>query len=363
MSLFPRPRRASRTWAARKRTGIGCALAAACWAASFGAEAQVDRRDVPLAAQPQQRFDSGQDVQPIYEGWRRSADGSIILHFGYLNRNYREQPAVPVGPDNRFSPGDPDRGQPTYFHPRTHRFQFSTPAPPGMGTAFEDGLVWTIRRNGSEQTATAWLQPEWEIDEDTIIKNTGLGFGRSKAEWRANRPPRLAVEAAQPAAAVGRPLVLTAVVEDDALPSALPPQTAAGGTGQAIVGVPALTPPAGAPAAPDNVVWRRRPRPARNGLSLLWVVYRGPAGAEIDPPDFQRAVPEREVEPAGTQARRYPSIGPRSAASTAVAGDGWTSATFEATVTFSRPGTYVLRAFASDAMRLTPADLTVTVTP
>ena len=44
-----------------------------------------------------------------------------------------------------------------------------------------------------------------------------------------------------------------------------------------------------------------------------------------------------------------------------MAGDGWTSATFEASVTFSEPGTYTLRAFASDALRLTPADLTVVV--
>ena len=324
-------------------------------------EAQVDRRDVPIVAQPQQRFDAGQDVQPIYEGWERNPDGSVTLHFGYLNRNYREQPSIPVGPDNYFSPGDPDRGQPAYFYPRTHRFQFAVQAPAGMGTAFEDGLVWAVRHNGSEQTATAWLQPEWEIDADTIIKNTGIGFGRGKDEWYANLPPRLTVEAARSSVAVGQPLVLTAFVEDDELPGGLPPQPAARGTGQSVSGVPALTPPPGAPGVPDNIKWYQRPRPPRNGLSVHWVVYRGPAGAVIEPPDFQRAVAEHEVEPTGTQARRYPSVGPRSAVSTALAGDGWTSATFEATVTFGRPGTYTLRAYASDAMRLTPADLTVTV--
>ena len=325
------------------------------------ADAQVDRRDIPLVAQPQQRFDTGQDVQPIYEGWQRNPDGGYTLHFGYLNRNYREQPGIPVGPDNYFSPGDPDRGQPAYFYPRTHRFQFSVQAPADMGTAFEDGLVWTVRHHGSEQTATAWLQPEWEIDEDTIIKNTGIGFGRGKDEWYANRAPRLAVEAASATVAVGEPLRLTAVVEDDELPSKLPSQRAARDTGQSRAGVPALVPPPGAPLVPDNIKWYQRPRPARNGLSVHWVVYRGPAGAVIEPPDFQRAVAEREVEPTGTQARRYPSVGPRSAVSTALAGDGWTSATFEATATFEVPGTYTLRAYASDAMRLTPADLTVTV--
>ena len=33
------------------------------------------------------RFNSGQSVQPIFEGWSRLPDGSFNLHFGYLNRN------------------------------------------------------------------------------------------------------------------------------------------------------------------------------------------------------------------------------------------------------------------------------------
>ena len=40
------------------------------------AEAQVNPRDVPIVTQPQQRFDGGQDVQPIFEGWTRNEDGS-----------------------------------------------------------------------------------------------------------------------------------------------------------------------------------------------------------------------------------------------------------------------------------------------
>ena len=82
---------------------------------AVGASAQVRSRDLPIVAQPQQRFDRGQDVQPIFEGWTREADGSYLFHFGYLNRNYREQPSIPIGPDNYFSPSDADRGQPAYF--------------------------------------------------------------------------------------------------------------------------------------------------------------------------------------------------------------------------------------------------------
>ena len=357
--LRRRPMVTSVLRAARRPEVRWAAVAAALAVATVApARAQVDPRDVPVAAQPQQRFETGQDVQPIYEGWQRRPDGGIRLHFGYLNRNYREQPAVPVGPDNFFAPGDPDRGQPAYFYPRTHRFEFAVDVPGDMGTAFEDGLVWTVRHNGSEQQAIGWLQPEWEIDEDTIIRNSGLGFGRPKEEWYANRPPTIAVAAA-PAAAVGETLTLTATVEDDPLPGPLPPRPSRGASRR---GVPALSPPAGAPEVPDNIPWYVRPRPPRNGLSVHWVVHRGPADATLEPHDYQRSVAESEAEPTGTQARRYPSAGPRSSVSTALAGDGWTAATFETAVTFHRAGAYVLRAHASDGMRITSADLAVTVT-
>ncbi len=332
-------------------------------------DAQVERRDVPLAAQPQQRFDSGQDIQPIYEGWERNADGSISLHFGYLNRNYREQPTVKVGELNYFSPGDVDRGQPTFFYPRTHRFEFVVSVAEDMGSRVEDGLVWTVVHNGSEQHAIAWLQPEWEIDEDTIIKNTGIGFGRPKSEWSANQPPRLIVKSDSQTVGVGVPIELIAVLTDDEFPrriggrsvTAQDSGTPVSPTGRSLTDVPALRPPEDAPLVPDNIQWYRRPRPPRNGLSVLWVVYRGSDSVSFDPPDYQRAFGEREREPQGTQARRYPSIGPSTHLSTAVAGDGWTNATFTTVATFAQAGIYQLRAHGSDGMRVVSADLTLVV--
>ena len=146
------------------------------------------------------------------------------LHFGYLNRNHREQPNVPIGPNNYFSPGDQDREQPTYFYPRTHRYQFSVRVPADMGTSFEDRLVWTVTHNGSEQQAIGWLKPEWEIEVNTITSNLRTGFGRSKAELYANASPTVTVEAAQPTVTVGEPLTLTAVLTDDELPTRKPPR-------------------------------------------------------------------------------------------------------------------------------------------
>ena len=59
----------------------------------------------PLVAQSQStelhiRFNSGQAVVPIYEGWERVPDGSFNMVFGYLNRNYKEELNIPLGPAN-----------------------------------------------------------------------------------------------------------------------------------------------------------------------------------------------------------------------------------------------------------------------
>ena len=321
--------------------------------------AQVNRRDVPIATQPQQRFDAGQDIQPIYEGWTRNDDGSFSLHFGYLNRNHREQPNVPIGPNNYFSPGDQDREQPTHFYPRTHRYQFSVRVPADMGTSFEDGLVWTVTHNGSAQQAIGWLKPEWEIEVNTITSNLRTGFGRSKAELYANASPTVTVGAAQPTVTVGEPLTLTAVLTDDELPTRKPPR------GERRNRIPSLVAPDDAPKAPDNVQWYKKPAPPRNGLSLLWIVYRGPDDATFDPAGFQRSVVEEKAEESSTStsvvATTADTADPTEVA-TSLAGDGWTSATFEATVTFDEPGTYTLKAVACDAMMMTHAEVVVTVT-
>ena len=58
-----------------------------------------------------------------------------------MNRNWEEELDVPVGPDNSFSPGNPDQGQPTHFLPRRNRFVFRVPAPKNFTE--KDELIWT----------------------------------------------------------------------------------------------------------------------------------------------------------------------------------------------------------------------------
>ena len=316
------------------------------------AEAQVNPRDLPIVNQPQQRFDGGQDVQPFFEGWYLNEDGSYLFHFGYLNRNYREQPSVEVGPENYFSPGDEDRGQPGHFYPRTQRYQFTVRVPEDTGTSLEDGIVWHLTANGSEQLAYGWLQPEWEIDPNTITSNSGTGRGRPVEELYENGAPEVQVSASASNVSVGQSVTLTAMLKDDELPTLLP-------TRPPRSRLPSLVPPDDMPETPDNIRWYRRPRPPRNGLSLMWIVFRGPSEATFEPSGYQRSYEEEEVETEVDGAATAPTSS--GVPATHTDGDGFTSATFETTVTFDEPGTYTVRGWASDAMLATAGDVTITV--
>ena len=309
----------------------GLAVVMLLGAASSG-RAQVNRRDIPIVTQPQQRFNSGQDIQPIFEGWSLNDDGSFNFLFGYLNRNYMERPHVPFGENNFFSPGEADHGQPTYFYPRINRYQFEVRVPADFPRDGE--LIWEVTRQGSTQRAYGWLQAEWEIDVNTITSNGRTQFGRSLEELYGNVSPTVTVEASQASIAIGQPLTLTARMTDDELPTPVPERDPDAPRRRR---QPTLIPPDDAPDIPDNIPQYSKPNPSRNHMSVRWVVYRGPSDAAFDPTGYQEW--EEGME-----------------------GDGWTSGTFETTATFSEPGTYTLRAFASDAMLISTANVTVTVT-
>ena len=139
-------------------------------AGSFVASAQVQLPTV----NPQTQFSSGQNVVPVFEGWIRNTDGTFTFVFGYFNRNWKEEPAIPAGPDNRLDPGPPDRGQPTYFLPRRHPWVFRVQVPKDWG---QRELVWTITTHGSTEKAYAQLLPEEEIRERLIMSRGNLNPG------------------------------------------------------------------------------------------------------------------------------------------------------------------------------------------
>ena len=159
------------------------------------------------------KYNTGQNIQPIFHGWSRNPDDSFMMHFGYLNRNYVESLNVPVGLNNSFelSGLGLDQGQPTYFYPRFHNFAFSVQVPSDWG---ERELVWAVTVYGRTDQAVAWLQPEWEISDPSASRS-----GRQASP--SNQPPTInnliAVPVTLPGAAT-----LTTLVSDDGLPQGQP---------------------------------------------------------------------------------------------------------------------------------------------
>jgi hypothetical protein len=263
------------------------------------------------------KFNSGQGVQPIFEGWARNADGSFAMYFGYMNRNYVETLEIPVGPDNKIEPGAADRGQPTFFNTRIHRLAFKVAVPKDWG---KKELVWSLTVRGKTEQAVAWLQPEWEIDP--------INAGKTLNEERKkNKPPTLTVSVPG-TVTLPNTLTLAAAVQDDGLPTPrkAPPKQAVGQETP-----PTLKPLPDQPELPVNVPQlgdgRGRGRGGAQGLVVTWVVWRGPAAVTFDP-----------VTPL-------------------VVKDGKAVVT----ATFAKPGTYVLRGRAFDGQLADEKDITVTV--
>ena len=257
------------------------------------------------------KYNRGQAIQPIFEGWSWAADGSINMHFGYLNRNYAEQPEIPVGANNRIEPGGPDRGQPTFFYARTNRNLFTVNVPKTFGA--KDEIVWTVTFNGQTERAIGWRQAEWEIDP----VGGASGGGNTDPERVANKPPALKIEPPAPVRLPGT-AALVAVITDDGLPTPRPrakpavgqetPPTLQGGT-TAPVNVPQAAlrlPPAG------GATGGATDRPL--GMVVTWIVWRGPADVAFDP---------RYAQPKDGRSQTR--------------------------ATFSVPGEYVLRATADDS--------------
>ena len=305
----------------------------------------------PATAQTYQR---GQNVAPAFEGWERNEDGSFSFLFGYMNRNWLEEPDLPVGEHNSFSPGPADRGQPTHFLPRRNRFVFKVRVPADWG---DKELVWTLTSNGVTERAYASLRPDYIVDNMVFMSETGsLGAGHSNAETRANEPPTITLEGpAERETTVGSPVTLTVVVEDDGLLRARRPRP------------PRLA--TAADSARADSIWNAPPTFSRrqltpptritvqkvNGLFMSWFLYRGGEGAggaggavTFDPPQIKVWEDTR----AGANSPWAPLWIPPEPPE-----DGrWT-----VNVSFDRPGTYLLRGRADDGGLLTDVEVTVVV--
>src|SRR5262249_3956719 len=138
--------------------------------------------------------------------------------FGYMNTNWLQEFEIPVGADNRFEPGEADRGQPTHFYPRRNPFLFTFQVPKDFG---KQELTWTITANGVTGQAYRSLEPEHESDKQVISTEIGGDNGSLADALRDNIPPELKVEGPKTRTVkVGQPLALAVVAGDpDNLPA------------------------------------------------------------------------------------------------------------------------------------------------
>ena len=133
----------------------------------------------------------GASVTPAFEGWYKNDDGSFSMLVGYYNRNSKEPLTIPVGPNNKIEPGDPDQGQPTYFQTGRQWGVFVIKVPKDFGNK---SLKWTITSNGETQSIPLTLNPGYPI---TPFKELGM----------LNEPPVLKF-AADGAAFTGPPTAI-----------------------------------------------------------------------------------------------------------------------------------------------------------
>lgn len=286
------------------RTFLRRALLIAVSACSVSAQAQTPASPAKLPTELSNvRFNSGQSVVPYFEGWIRNTDGTFDLVFGYFNRNWEQELAIPAGPDNTVELGGPDSGQPTYFLPRRQRFVFRVRVPRDFG---KKEVVWSITANGRTEHAFGSLIREQEITERVVMTNGGYDPGLTDP----NKPPAVTVAPIQ-AAVAGSPVTLSVSVADDGLPK---PRVSSAPR-------PTSTSSFGAQVNSSG----SGPRPT--GLAVSWMQYGGPAKIS-----FEATGPVPVTD-----------------------GHAVTKATF------TEPGTYQLVVSATDRAMTTRVPITVTV--
>ena len=306
-------------------------------------------------AQTRFSYSSGQTVEPAYEGWWRNADGSYTMFFGYMNTNWLQEFDIPIGPDNHFEPVDADQGQPTHFFPRRNAFLFTVQVPKDFGTK---ELIWTLTANGQTRKAYASLKTDYEIDKQVISTEVGGDNGSLADALRTNIPPELTVEGSKARSVkVGQPVALVAIAGDpDNLPARRDgkPQPGVKVPVKPDVSTARQTAAQNAPASNSAAVVYRPPvavtASSGPGLRLSWIVYRGKASTVTIKPDQMKTWMDTRAY--ANSAWSPPYIIPEPPP------DGRWTADF----TFSEPGTYVLRAVASDGSLFTYENVNVTVT-
>ena len=228
-----------------RTTAIVLCLIASTWAIA----AQEPGRDIKPG--DGLKHARGELVAPVFEGWFRDAAGTLMLSFGYFNRNYEQELDVPIGPDNKIEPGPADQGQPTHFVTRRQWGAFAVPVAKDVEKRLRSekkNVTWTLRANNQTVTIPANMGPAYAID---ALKEPTIG----------NTPPVLRFEGA-PASGTGPLGVKTSI--------------------KAIAGTPVTVKYS---VADDKLAL---PQKRSIGVRLTWARYRGAGAVTIG--DFTKSV-------------------------------------------------------------------------
>lgn len=161
----------------------------------------------------------GASVTPAFEGWFDNPDGSHTFMIGYFNRNTAQEIDVPIGPNNQFSPGLPDMGQPTHFLPGRRYGMFVYTVPKEF--AKTQKLTWSLTVNGVTSKVPFYMSPDYNITPMRASEEGPRGY---------NVPPILTfnrgetftgplgtvAKAIARVATVGAPMSLDMSADDDA---------------------------------------------------------------------------------------------------------------------------------------------------
>jgi len=173
-----------------------------------------------LPSSPAKGF--GSSVTPAYEGWWDNPDGTHSFLIGYYNRNTQAELDIPIGPNNRFEPGNADVGQPTHFLTRRRFGMFVVTMPKEFLKTQK--FTWTLTANGVTTTIPFGMHTDYNI--------TPMKSSEESPNREFNTPPRLRFAQAGPifvgpvgtlakaierTATVGAPMAIDVWTEDDAL--------------------------------------------------------------------------------------------------------------------------------------------------
>lgn len=173
-----------------------------------------------LPSSPKKAF--GASISPAFEGWYDNPDGSHTFLIGYYNRNWTSEVDVPIGPNNRFEPGDPDRGQPTHFMPNRGWGMFTITVP--KNTPPTEKLWWTLTVNGVTQRVSFYMSPDYNITPQQASEESPGGLYNRPALLRLSEggpviqnPVAAMASAVERTASTETPMPIEYWIEDDAL--------------------------------------------------------------------------------------------------------------------------------------------------